>query len=110
MSYLHGIEIKEGERRSITSTGETSVIALIGTAPKGDVGKVKLVTSIDSAKSLYGEDISGFTIPSALETIFSYINAKVLVVNVLSADKAAALLEVNGTMTKDNSGAVQTTN
>lgn len=108
MSYLHGIEIKEGEKRSITTTGETSIIALVGTAPKGDVGKVKLITSIDAARSVYGEDISGFTIPSALETIFSYINAKVLVVNVLSPDKAAALLEENGTMTRDDNGAVAT--
>lgn len=103
MSYLHGIEIKEGAKRTILTAGDTSVIALVGTAPQGEVGKIKLITSIDDAHKEYGADVEGFTIPGALEVIFSTIGAKVLVLNVLAKDKASALVE-NGKMTRTEAG------
>ena len=56
----------------------------------------------------YGADVSGFTIPAALETIFATVAAKVLVVNVLSAEKASALLDADGRMTRDEAGEVAT--
>lgn len=108
MTYLHGIEIKEGEKRSVLTTGDSSVIAIVGTAPKGVVNEVKLITSLDAARAEFGDDISGFTIPQTLETIFSYVSAKVLVVNVLPKEKAEALLESDGTMTRDDEGLVAT--
>lgn len=103
MSYLHGIEIKEGAQRTVLTAGDTSVIALIGTASQGEVGKVKLFNNIDDARKEYGSDVEGFTIPGALEVIFSTIGAKVLVINVLSAEKATALLE-DGKMIRTEAG------
>lgn len=108
MAYLHGIKIKEGAKSTLLAAGDTSVIALVGTAPVGAVGTVKLITSADAATAEYGADISGFTIPAALEKIFSEVSAKVLVVNVLTAEKAAALLESDGKMTRDEAGGVAT--
>lgn len=106
--YLHGIEIKEGVKKTILAAGDTSVIALVGTAPKGAAHTVKLITSAEAALAEYGADISGFTIPAALKTIFSSVSAKVLVVNMLSPDKAAALLEQDGTMTRNEAGELAT--
>lgn len=107
MGYLHGIQIKESAKNVVMSVGDTSVIALVGTASKGTVGEARLITSLESAVEEYGDDISGFTIPSALSTIFSSASAKVIVVNVLTNEKATALIE-DGKMTRDESGYVAT--
>ncbi len=104
MGYLHGIEIKEGTKRAVIATGETSVIALVGTAPQGCVGEIKLITSKEAGHQEFGDDVAGFTIPAALDVIFSMSGAKVLVVNVLSTERAAALLEADGKMTRDAEG------
>lgn len=106
--YLHGIEIKEGDKKTVITTGETSVVALVGTAGKGAVNEIKLITSLAAGKAEFGEDVAGFTIPSALDVIFSKVGAKVLVVNILAAEKAKALLESDGTMTRDEAGGVAT--
>lgn len=108
MGYLHGVEIKEGAKRTVIATGDTSVIALIGTAPQGSVNEIKLITSRDAGWKEFGEDVAGFTIPAALDVIFSSIGAKVLVVNVLTAEKAAALLESDGKMTRNEAGELAT--
>lgn len=108
MGYLHGVEINEGAKRTVIATGDTSVIALIGTAPKGSVGEVKLITSKDAGRREFGEDVAGFTIPAALDVILSMAGAKVLVVNVLTAEKAATLLEADGRMTRNEAGEVAT--
>lgn len=108
MGYLHGVEIKEGAKRTVIATGDTSVIALIGTAPQGSVNEIKLITSRDAGRKEFGEDVAGFTIPAALDVIFSSIGAKVLVVNVLTAEKAAALLESDGKMTRNEAGELAT--
>lgn len=92
MSYLHGIKIREAQRKGALATSDTAIIGLIGTAPKGAVGEVKLITSLEAARSEYGNDIYGFTIPAALEAILSEVSAKVLVVNILSSEKATALI------------------
>ncbi len=92
MGYLHGIEIKEGTKRAVIATGETSVIALVGTAPQGCVGEIKLITSKEAGHQEFGDDVAGFTIPAALDVIFSMSGAKVLELNVLSTERAAALL------------------
>lgn len=102
--YLHGIEIKDGEKKAVIATGDTSVIALVGTAPAGAVNEIKLITSLDGARKEFGEDIAGFTIPAALDVIFSTVSAKVLVVNVLPSEKAQALLESDGSMTRTEDG------
>lgn len=104
MSYLHGIEIKEGAKKAVIATGDTSVIALIGTAPKGSVNEIKLITSQEAGRKEFGEDITGFSIPAALDVIFSNISAKVMVINVLANEKATALLEESGKMTRNEDG------
>lgn len=108
MGYLHGIEIKEGAKRAVIATGDTSVIALIGTAPQGCVGEVKLITSKDAGRKEFGEDVAGFTIPAALDVIFSMTGAKVLVLNVLPTEKAATLFEADGRMTRNEEGELAT--
>lgn len=107
MSYLHGIKIREAQRRGALSTSDTAVIGLIGTAPQGSVGEIKLITSLEQAKTEYGDDIYGFTIPAALEVILAEVNAKVLVINVLTSEKATALIE-NGKVTVNEDGTVAT--
>lgn len=105
MSYIHGIEIKEGPKPVVLSTSDTAIVGLIGTAPKGDVNKPTLITSLDAGKAAFGDDIGGFTIPSALETIFNIVNAKVIVVNILANADATALIDgVTGKMTVDANG------
>lgn len=106
--YLHGIEIREGDKKVVIATGDTSVIALVGTAPRGAVGEVKLITSADAGKKEFGDDVAGFTIPAALDVIFSTVGAKVLVVNVLPTEKATALLEEDGKMTRTEAGDLAT--
>lgn len=107
-NYLHGVEILEGQQRAILSAGDTAVMALVGTAPEGAVGEVKLITSKEQAVEEYGKDIAGFTIPATLTAIFNKVSAKVLVLNVLTADKATALLEADGKMTRTDDGGLAT--
>jgi phage tail sheath protein FI len=104
MSFLHGVEIKESTKSAVLAAGDSSVIALVGTAGIGSVGVVKLITSRTAGVAEYGEDIGGFTIPAALDFIFAHVAAKVLVVNVLDNADALALLEENGKMTIDVDG------
>lgn len=103
MSYLHGIEIKETPKPVVLAVGDTAIIGLVGTAPSGDVNTPVLITSLDQARAVFGQDIGGFTIPAALEVIFDRVSAKVIVVNVLAEEDAAALLE-DGKMTLDEDG------
>ena len=100
MSYLHGVEIKEAAKQAVLAEGDSSVIAIVGTAPQGAVNVAKLITSLDMAVAEYGEDIGGFTIPAALNLIFSNAKAKVIVINVLENADATALI-VDGKMTLD---------
>lgn len=103
MSYLHGVEVKETAKQATLAEGESSVIALVGTAPIGKVNHAQLITSLEQAVTEFGEDIGGFTIPSALNFIFSHVTAKVIVINVLENADAAALLDGEGKMTLDES-------
>ncbi len=93
MAYLHGIEIKETPRPVVLAVGDTAIIGLVGIAPRGKVNEPVLVTSLAQARADFGEDIGGFTIPAALEVIFSRVSAKVIVVNVLDNEDAEALMD-----------------
>ena len=103
MNYLHGVEIKEAAKQAALAEGDSSVIAIVGTAGSGSVNVATLITSKEAGVAEFGEDIGGFTIPAALDFIFSYAKAKVLVVNVLANADAAALL-TDGKMTLDGDG------
>lgn len=80
-NYLHGVETVEvliGSRP--VQIVKSSVIALVGTAPTGPENELSLVLNArDAAK--FGNKIPGFTIPYALDAIFTQGAATVVVVN-----------------------------
>lgn len=83
--YLHGIEtieVNQGSRpfRVIKS----SVIALVGIAPKGAVNEPILCLS-ESDDSQFGVSVPGFTIPQALAAIRAQGPATVVVVNTFNS-------------------------
>lgn len=81
--FLHGIEVVEVDDgiRSI-STATSSVIGLVGTAPKGPINTPTLIAgSLKEAVTQFGAGLG--TIPDALDAIFDQIGATVVVVNVL---------------------------
>jgi len=81
--FLHGIEVVEIDDgiRSI-STAASSVIGLVGTAPKGPINTPTLIAgSLKEAVTQFGAGLG--TIPDALDAIFDQIGATVVVVNVL---------------------------
>jgi phage tail sheath protein FI len=83
-SFLHGVEVIEldGGARPIQTTA-SSVIGLVGTAPKGPVNTPTLILgSRSEAIEVFGEDTDGYTIPAALSAIFDQTGAMVVVVNV----------------------------
>lgn len=89
-NFLHGvetIEIKKGARS--IKTVKTAVIGLIGTAPINTVNseyktvnKPVLITGDKDAALYFGQDTTGFTIPSALKAIFDQGAGIVIVINV----------------------------
>ena len=86
--FLHGVEVIEldGGARPI-QTVASSVIGLVGTAPKGPVNKPTLILGNPAeAVQIFGEDTEGFTIPAALKGIFDQAGAVVVVVNVADPD------------------------
>lgn len=82
--FLHGIEVIEiddGPRP--IKTVKSSVIGLVGTAPKGPVNTPVLITgSQTEAVNIFGSPMTGFTIPTALDLIFQQTGAMVVVINV----------------------------
>ncbi len=82
--FLHGvevIEIDDGARP--IKTVKSSVIGLVGTAPKGPINQPTLILgSRAEAVKLFGEPTAGFTIPEALDGIFDQAGAMVVVINV----------------------------
>jgi len=81
--FLHGvevIEINDGARP--IQTVKSSVIGLVGTAPKGPVNTPTLILGSPSeAAKIFGTD-KNFTIPAALDGIFKQAGAMVVVINV----------------------------
>ncbi len=84
--FLHGvevIEIDDGARP--IQTVKSSVIGLVGTAPKGPVNTPTLILgSRSEAVKIFGSD-ANFSIPAALDGIFDQIGAMVVVINVADA-------------------------
>lgn len=83
-NFLHGVEIIElNDGTRPIQTVASSVIGIVGTAPKGPVNTPVLITgSPTEAVEIFGEDTDGFTIPAALNAIFGQTGAMVVVVNV----------------------------
>lgn len=81
--FLHGVEVLEinNDVRPI-QTVKSSVIGLVGIAPKGPVNTPTLILGSKSeAVKIFGSDLS-FSIPATLDGIFDQIGAMVVVVNV----------------------------
>lgn len=110
MAFLHGVETAEvlvGSR--VIEIVRSAVIALVGISPKGTKNDLKLVTS-EADISQFGAQLPGFTIPQALNAIFSKggftKGGAVLVVNVFdpathtAAVAAEVLAAVSGRKTK----------
>lgn len=88
--FLHGVqvlEIDDGARP--IQTVKSSVIGLVGTAPKGPVNTPTLILgSRAQAVKIFGSD-ANFSIPKALDGIFDQAGAMVVVINVADPDTPA---------------------
>ncbi|MFP1730481.1 phage tail sheath subtilisin-like domain-containing protein [Lonsdalea quercina] len=108
-NYLHGVETVEVETgaRPI-KTVKSAVIGLIGTAPMGPVNDVTLCVSETNAAQ-FGAQVSGFTIPQALDAIYDHGAGTVLVINVLDPAKHKTSVS-NASVTFDSTGVAQLVN
>lgn len=108
-NYLHGVETVEVETgaRPI-KTVKSAVIGLIGTAPMGPVEDITLCISETNAAQ-FGSQVSGFTIPQALDAIYDHGAGTVLVINVLDPAKHKTTVS-NAAVTFDSTGLAQLIN
>lgn len=81
--FIHGIEVVEiSDGARPIQTVRSSVIGLVGSAPKGPINTPTLIVgSRAEAASLFGTGLG--TIPDALDAIFDHAGALVVVINVL---------------------------
>lgn len=83
MAFLHGVETIVVQKGAVNiQTARSSVIGLVGFAPKGAVNTLTLISSANEAADTFGKEVPGFTIPQALSAIYAQGGAQVLVVNV----------------------------
>lgn len=103
-SFLHGVEVLEIDAgpRPI-QTVRSSVIGIVGTAPRADASVFPLNTPVlvtrrsEAAALLDAEEGDDGTLPSALDAIFDQAGAAVVVVRVEEdADEATELANVVG--------------
>lgn len=81
-NFLHGVETIELTKGPVPVTVvKSSVIGLVGIAPKGDVNTLTLVQNAND-DAQFGEKLTGFSIPQALDAIRKQGGGAVLVVNV----------------------------
>jgi uncharacterized protein len=103
--FLHGVEVVEidsGDRP--IATAASSIIAIIGTAPRADVLAFPVNTPVMvansrtlAAKLLLGVGDSDGTLPDAMDSIFDQAGAAVIVIRVEEGiDDAATLANVLG--------------
>lgn len=92
--FLHGvevIEIDDGARP--IQTVKSSVIGLVGTAPKGPVNTPTLILgSRSEAVKIFGDN-QNYSIPKALDGIFDQTGAMVVVINVADPENSAHLTD-----------------
>ncbi|NBV06794.1 MAG: phage tail protein [Proteobacteria bacterium] len=88
--FLHGVEIIEiDDGARPIQTVKSSVIGLVGTAPKGPVNIPTLILgSRSEAVKIFGDNQS-YSIPKALDGIFDQTGAMVVVINVADPDNSA---------------------
>ena len=82
-NYLHGVEtIEKDNGGRPVKTIKSAVVGLIGTAAIGAINQPILVLS-DRDAANFGPQLSGFTIPQALDAIYDQGAGTVIVINVL---------------------------
>lgn len=89
--FLHGVETVVVENGSVpVKEVKSSIIGLVGTAPKGATNVMKVISSKGQAVEIFGEPLPGYTIPKALEAIFAQGSSRVIVINVFDPDTDVA--------------------
>jgi len=79
---MHGISYQDVDGGTMpVKTVRSSVIGVIGMAPKGELNKPYLVNSPNKGKEIFGEDES-FSIPRALKGIYTQAGALCVVINI----------------------------
>lgn len=88
--FLHGVEIIEiDDGARPIQTVKSSVIGIVGTAPKGPVNIPTLILgSRSEAVKIFGDN-QAYSIPKALDGIFDQTGAMVVVINVADPDNSA---------------------
>lgn len=96
-NFLHGVETIEIDSgpRPIRSV-KTAVVGVIGTAPSGLLNKPVMVLGARDAAA-FGPNLSGFTIPQALNAIFNQGAGIVIVINVLDPVRHATAVLAEAT-------------
>lgn len=99
MTFINGVRTTRKITEATTTSGlDFSVIGLIGTAPIHDIekeddrniNKPVLITDYEEGVKYFGKAKKGYTIPQALDAIYSRLDsAKVIVVNVFDPEKHA---------------------
>lgn len=93
MAFLHGVEVVQVDNGAVPVTqARSGVIGLVGTAPIGAINVPTVVSSARQGATLFGQPVTGFTIPQALKAIFDQGAGLVVVVNVFDADDSDLVL------------------
>ena len=104
--FYHGNETKEQDTNEIIITGaDMSIVGIIGTAPvfmldeaDRNINKAVCINNYAEKSKYVGENISGFTLPDAVETVLTESEgAKIYIVNVFDPAKHKADLTTTKT-------------
>lgn len=95
--FLHGVEVLElDDGARPIQTVKSSVIGLVGTAPKGPVNQPTLISgSLVEATKIFGESTPGFTIPDAIKAITDQTGAAIVVINVADPKDTSLLGQID---------------
>lgn len=98
--FLHGIETQYLNAGGVPIFDTpTTIIGIVGTAPKGASHEVMLITSDTQAAEVFGVRKAGYTLPYAFDAINDHGGALVLAVNV--ADKLTAVAPADRTFNSE---------
>lgn len=95
--FLHGVEVLElDDGARPIKTVKSSVIGLVGTAPKGPVNQPTLISgSLTEATKIFGEMAPGFTIPDTIKGITDQTGAAIVVINVADPKDTSLLGQID---------------
>lgn len=101
MAFLHGVEtIEVTEGSQPIQLVRTSVIGLVGIAPKGATNELTVISSQRQAVETFGKELPGFTIPQALKAALDQGASRVIVINTFDdATMTTAVVDESLTIT-----------